>query len=522
MENHQFLSALVVNAEQMRQIEERMFAEGMPVAALMEKAALLMSARIQKLYPVTQFPKVGILVGPGHNGGDALVIARELHLQGYQVFIYCPFDKLKELTEQHFRYAQFLGIAITREIERLEGCDFLIDGLFGFGLTRGLSGRVAEAIEFVNQRSRPVVNIDLPSGIHTDTGEVLGTAIRATHSLCLGLWKLAYFQDQALPYLGKVERIDFGIPLSVVNAVLGSTQPIQLVTSELFQRSLPLPRSLLTHKYQQGHLLLICGSRRYAGGAILTGLGARASGVGMLSIAVPESLKALLVSHLPEALIIECPETETGVIAQLPDLAQDFTKYDVIAAGPGLTLDALPIIEQVLTAPVPLILDADGLNALAQLGTQDYLSQREQPTILTPHLGEFRRLFPYISNPNQDRIQAVQQAAKQYQATVLFKGARTAIASPNGQTWLVPNSTSALARGGSGDVLTGLMGGILAQKLNNAQLLGQFVALAAYWHAQAALLAVQDRTELGVDAFTLSQYLTPACQYLLNNNQKLS
>ncbi len=512
MENHQSLSAIVVNTEQMRQIEERMFAEGMPVAALMEKAALLMSARIQQLYPLTNFPKVGILVGPGHNGGDALVIARELHLQGYQVLIYSPFDKFKELPNQHFRYAQFLGIAITQDIQPLESCDFLIDGLFGFGLTRCLSGVVAEAIEQVNQRSRPVVSIDLPSGIHTDTGEVLGTAIRATHSLCLGLWKLAYFQDQALPYLGKVERIDFGIPASIVNEVLDPTQRIQVVTPDLFRRSLPLPRPLLTHKYQQGHLLLICGSRRYAGGAILTGLGARASGVGMLSIAVPQSLKPLLVSHLPEALIIECPETESGAIAQLPELAQDFTKYDVIAVGPGLTLDALPIIEQVLTAPVPLILDADGLNCLAQLGTQNCLSQRAQPTILTPHLGEFRRLFPHILNPNHDRIQAVQQAAKQYQATVLFKGARTAIASPRGQTWLIPESTPALARGGSGDVLTGLMGGLVAQQVNNTKILGQLVATAAYWHAQAGLLAAQERTELGVDAFTLSQYLIPVCQ----------
>ncbi|MEB3309297.1 MAG: NAD(P)H-hydrate dehydratase [Snowella sp.] len=511
MVNHQSLSAIVVNTQQMRQIEERMFAEGMPVAALMEKAALLMSARIQELYPLAQFPNVGVLVGPGHNGGDALVIARELFLQGYQVLIYSPFDKLKELPHQHFRYAQFLGIVITRDIEQLESCDFLIDGLFGFGLTRPLSGRVAEAIQFINQRSRSIVSIDIPSGIHTDTGEVLGIAVQATHSLCLGLWKLAYFQDQALPYLGKVDRIDFGIPASIVNEVLDPASLIQLVTPDLFQRSLPLPRPVLTHKYQQGHLLLICGSRRYAGGAILTGLGARASGVGMLSIAVPESLKPLLVSHLPEALILECPETETGAIAELPDLAQDFAKYDVIAAGPGLTLDALPIIEQVLTAPVPLILDADGLNALAQLGT-NYLNQREQSTILTPHLGEFRRLFPQIINPNHDRIQAVQQAATQHQATVLFKGARTAIASPEGQIWLIPNSTPALARGGSGDVLTGLMGGILAQQSNHFQPLVQSVAVAAYWHAQAGLLAAKERTELGVDAFTLSQYFIPACQ----------
>ena len=505
---------VLVNAEQMRQVEEQLFANGMPVSALMEKAALLMSDRIQELYPIDQYKHIGILVGPSHNDGDALVIARELWLKNYQVLVYSPFEKIKELTACHAQYAQFLGISFTEDIQLLENCDLLVDGLFGFGLTRPLAGWIADVIEQVNQWSQPIISIDLPSGIHTDTGEVLGIAIKATHSFCLGLWKLAFFQDQALEHLGKIERLNFGIPEAVVKKVISDASSVKIVTPNLARRSLPLSRPLLTHKYQQGHLLLICGSRRYAGGAILTGLGARASGVGMLSIAVPQSLKPLLVSHLPEALIIDCPETETGAIAELPDLAQDFEKYTVIAAGPGLTLEALPIIEKVLTAPVPLILDADGLNCLAQLGTVSGLTKRTQPTILTPHLGEFQRLFPEISLANGDRIQAVQQAAKQSQAIILFKGARTAIASPDGQTWVIPESTPALARGGSGDVLTGLMGGILAQ---NAQApLEQLVATSAWWHAQAGLLAVKERTELGVDAWTLSQYLIPTCQQLLS------
>lgn len=505
---------VLVNAGQMRQVEEKLFANGMPVSALMEKAALLMSDRLQELYPLGQYQHIGILVGPGHNGGDALVIARELWLKDYQVLVYYSFEKVKELTACHAQYAQFLGISFTQDIKLLQNSDLLIDGLFGFGLTRPLVGWIAEAIAQVNQWSQPIVSIDLPSGIHTDTGEILGIAIKATHSFCLGLWKLAFFQDQALEYLGKVERLDFGIPKKVVKEIISDSSSIKIVTPNLVKRSLPLSRPLLTHKYQQGHLLLICGSRRYAGGAILTGLGARASGVGMLSIAVPQSLKPLLVSHLPEALIIDCPETETGAIAELPDLASNFGNYTVIAAGPGLTLDALPIIKKVLTAPVPLILDADGLNCLAQLGTVSGLAKRNSPTILTPHLGEFRRLFPEISLVNGDRIQAVQQAAKYSQAIILFKGARTLISNPDGQTWVIPESTPALARGGSGDVLTGLMGGILAQNAQDP--LEKLVAIAAWWHAQAGILAVKERTELGVDAWTLSQYLIPTCQQLLS------
>jgi ADP-dependent NAD(P)H-hydrate dehydratase / NAD(P)H-hydrate epimerase len=254
--------------------------------------------------------------------------------------------------------------------------------------------------------------------------------------------------------------------------------------------------------------LLICGSRRYAGGAILTALGARGSGVGMLSIAVPESLKHLLVSHLPEALVIGCPETETGAIAQLqlPEKTQ-LNAFSAIAIGPGLTKDATSIVQEVLSCDRPLVLDADGLNILAQLGTIPTLQKRQATTILTPHTGEFARLFPDIADAKQDRVKAVREAAAQSGAVVLLKGARTAIANPQGSVWINPESTPALARGGSGDVLTGLLGGLLAQGVNKDIAVEDIVATAAWWHAQAGILAANERTELGVDAFTLSQYL---------------
>jgi ADP-dependent NAD(P)H-hydrate dehydratase / NAD(P)H-hydrate epimerase len=243
-------------------------------------------------------------------------------------------------------------------------------------------------------------------------------------------------------------------------------------------------------------------------GAILTALGARASGVGMLSIAVPESLKPLLVSHLPEALIIGCPETETGAIAhlQLPQKT-DMSSFNAIACGPGLTLDATPIFPEVISSEVSLVLDADGLNILAQMGTIPTLKKRQALTVLTPHTGEFQRLFPDIADPKQDRVKAVQEAAVQSGAVVLLKGARTAIANAQGAIWINPESTPALARGGSGDVLTGLIGGLLAQAATKEIPVEDIVATGAWWHSQAGILAAQERTELGVDAFTLTQYL---------------
>lgn len=509
MDRREKISQVVVNAEQMRDIEGRVFAAGMPVAALMEKVGGLISRRIQALYPCWQ-QRVGILVGPGHNGGDALVVARELHFQGYEVVVYCPFSKLKELNSQHAQYVASLGIPCFDSLEALQECDFLIDGLFGFGLERSLSDPAEKAVNQLNEWSKPVLSIDLPSGLHTDTGEVLGTAVRATRTFCLGLWKLGLLQDQALDYVGTPELIDFDIPLADVQAVLGDSPSIQRITRTRAIATLPLPRPPVTHKYKQGHLLLICGSRRYSGGAILTGLGARASGVGMLSIAVPKSLQPLLVAQLPEALIIGCPETESGAIAelQLPEKT-DLSSFNAIACGPGLTHDATPILQGVLESDRPLVLDADGLNILANLGTIPTLSQRQAPTVLTPHAGEFKRLFPDSSDPMKDRVSAVRTAAQQSGAVVLLKGARTAVANPSGSVWINPESTPALARGGSGDVLTGLLGGLVAQAFSRQLPLDAIVATAAWWHSQAGILAAQERTELGVDAFTLTQYLMP-------------
>ena len=497
----------IVTAAQMRDIEARIFTAGMPVAALMEKVGGLISQRLQAI--ISPEECVGILVGPGHNGGDALVVARELHFHGYQVWIYQPFAKLKELTSQHFQYAVSLGIPCYQEISQLPNSDFLIDGLFGFGLEREITDSVAAAINHFNARNQPIISIDIPSGLHTDTGEVLGTAIQANYTFCLGLWKQGLLQEQALPYIGKAELIDFDMPSSDIHAVLGNVPQIKRITKTTALSTLPLPRPLTTHKYKQGHLLLICGSQRYAGGAILTGLGARASGIGMLSIAVPESLRMLLVSHLPEALIIGCPETATGAIAnlQLPENI-DINSFTTIACGPGLTKDSISLLPQIIKCECPLVLDADALNILAQIGTIPTLKPRKSATVLTPHTGEFQRLFPNIAYT--DRIKAVQTAAQESGAVVLLKGARTAISNPQGSSvWINPESTPALARGGSGDVLTGLLGGLLAQMMNKEIVIEDIVATAAWWHSQAGILAAETRTELGVDAFTLTQYLLP-------------
>lgn len=535
------LSKFIVNATQMQAIETRVFEAGMPVAALMEKVAGLITHWIIQRY---QPCSVGILVGPGHNGGDALVVARELHLLGYTVSLFCPFDRLKPLTAQHRQYGVSLGLPLYSEIEPMGSCDLLIDGLFGFGLSRALEDTLAAAVLRINAWQKPIVSIDLPSGIHTDTGAVLGCAIQSTHTLCLGLWKQAFVQAAALPYLGTPTLVDFGLPLYDIQAVIGEQPQVQRLSRAIAIATLPLTRDLNAHKYTVGNLLLIAGSRQYAGAARLAAEGAVASGVGMITLAVPASLQSAMVSALPGLLVLGCPEAPDGSIDQLPQsLSNKLDQFDAIACGPGLTPRAKNVVQTVLDSQVPLVLDADGLNIVA-MGTApgsgpdvsqspaQRLAERSAPTVITPHPGEFRRLFPDLVGLAGGE-QAL-QAAKFSQSWVVLKGARVAIATPQGHLWFNPKGTPALARGGSGDVLTGLLGGLVAQKLaslrrqstaridqppqtmESAQQVTDASLGAVWWHAQAGIFTQQRRTILGVDPLTLAKALIPTLKAQLD------
>jgi ADP-dependent NAD(P)H-hydrate dehydratase / NAD(P)H-hydrate epimerase len=506
MDRQERINRSIVTAAEMQAIERSMFGAGMPVAALMEKAALRLCDRLTQFYPSTT--TIGILVGTGHNGGDALVVARELYLQGYGVKLYCPTPPTKELTLNHLAYARCLGIPLCDNLEALQACDWLIDGLFGFGLSRPLSGEIQALIEQVNQWAKPTIALDLPSGLDADTGKPWGTAIRATKTLCLGLWKLGLLQDEALDWVGQAELIDIGLAPP-------EPQALQRVTPAWVKATLPLPKPPTTHKYEQGHLLLVVGSDRYPGAAVLAGLGARASGVGMLSIAVPRSLKPYVAAQIPDALIVACPETSHGTIDRLPpDL--DLTRYDTIACGCGLTPEAGGVVQQLLKGPRPLVLDADALNILGE-EAKLLLPHSTAATVLTPHVGEFRRLFPEQWGTAASRTEALAAAAALTGATILLKGARVAISDAAGMLRINPESTPALARGGSGDVLTGLLGGLLAQNATQGcpRPILDVVQTAAAWHALAGIYAATERTELGVDAQTLSQALLPALREFL-------
>lgn len=497
----------LVSSEQMRQVEERLFAAGMPVAALMEKVGLAIFAQLQRDFP--QAHRVGILCGTGHNGGDGLVVGRELLLSQKTVKVWLGKPDLKPLTADHARYLKALGAEFVTDIGELADCDLLIDALFGIGLNRQLADPWVGAVGWANSSGIPILSLDLPSGLNDQTGQIWGCCTRATRTYALGLWKRGLWQEAALPWVGQLHRIEFGIPGWALIELEGSPNIPQLLLQPWSH--FPPDPPLDTHKYRQGSLLIVAGSAAYAGAAVLAGLGARGSGAGMVTMAVPTELKPLIHTVLPEVLV----HAWEG-IPSVPPVSEK--PFQAVALGPGLGETRLPLLDVLLRdwTGIPWVVDADGLNGLAQLGVS-HLRQHRIQAILTPHLGEFRRLFPGI--PLDDRIEAAQRAAARSGAVVVLKGSRTVIAAPSGRCWLNPASTPALARGGSGDVLTGLIGGLLARWGGQGSLIDESILLSCacagvWWHAQTALQLVEERGLTGVDPARLAEHLPQALQTL--------
>jgi len=502
----------LVSSAQMQRLEGQIFSAGMPVAALMEKVGLAVVAQLQKDFP--QAHRIGILCGTGHNGGDGLVVGRELWLAQKSVKVWLGKPELKPLTADHARYLKALGAEFVESLEELADCDLLIDALFGIGLNRPLGEPWAGAVGWANGSGIPILSLDLPSGLNDQTGEVWGCCIRASHTYALGLWKRGLWQEAALPWVGRLRRIEFGIPPWAYPEV--EVPRLLLRPWQHFPADPPLD----THKYRQGSLLGVAGSAAYAGAAVLAGLGSRASGVGMVTMAAPAELKGVIHSALPEVLVYAWEG-----IPSLPPVAvrvsgtKSLKPFQAVAVGPGLGETRLPLLELLLRdwAGIPWVIDADGLNALAEMGVER-LPENGIQAILTPHLGEFRRLFPGI--PLGDRIEAAQRAAAQSGAVVVLKGARTVIASPTGECWVNPESTPALARGGSGDVLTGLIGGLVARRRAqagqplDAPALLSCACAGVWWHAQAAIQLARERGLTGVDPAHLAEHLPKALQSL--------
>ena len=429
---------LLLSSAAMQGLEADLFASGLPVAALMEKAGLGLAQAVLQ-WPLLEQHGLLVLVGPGHNGGDGLVVARELHNRGIAVQIWSPFSEHKPLTASHLRHAEWLGIPRLQHPPDANAPALWLDALFGLGQRRPLQGEVAQVLLQRNQSNQPLWSIDGPSGLCSDSGQPTGASTaRCSRTLVVGAWKQGLWQDCAMAWVGEQQRIELHLPAAALER-WGAGAARALWSSDATAAGAPdAAADRAASKHGRGRLRVIAGSPAYPGAARLALEGASATGLGWLEAVVPQPMDAQLWQVLPHVVL-------------QPDTAP-LERLDAVLFGPGVGGGSLPSGLQAFNGL--LLLDADGLNRLAATGeASQWLRQRQGPTWLTPHRAEFQRLFPHLAQAPP--LQAVAEAAQHCRCSVLLKGAHSLIASADGAVHQLLQSDSWAARAGLGDVLAG-------------------------------------------------------------------
>jgi len=491
---------LVLTSDGQRAVDQRAIAAGVPSSALMESAGTSAAALIRQSLDLK---RVVVVAGRGGNGGDALVVARHLHQAGMTVstFALCTPDQFSTTTavmaERFERTApdrlQFLTDTLDPLEEALGEADGVIDGLFGSGLDRPLSDRFASIVEMINAAPLQTVSLDLPSGLPSDQACPLGEAVNADLTIAMEFLKPAHLLYPARSYCGKILLARVAYP----EEVLAGLVPLARVLERAGARALLPARPPAGHKGTFGRILVIAGSVGMSGAAILCAKGALRAGAGLVTVACPASLNPILETALTEALTLPLPDEEGHLASDaIEPLTPALERADVVAIGPGLSRHqavgqiVLALLEKI---QVPIVLDADGLFLLAP--HLDGLKELSGRIVLTPHPGELSHLIGRaIDEIDADRIEATRTFATKHGVVLLLKGRPTAIGTPDGEVYLNPTGNTGLATGGSGDVLTGLVAGLLAGGASpaNAAILG------AYLHGYAADCLARDIAERAI------------------------
>jgi NAD(P)H-hydrate epimerase len=411
---------------------------------------------------------VVVFVGPGANGGDGLVAARHLHCRGLSVEVALA-TEAKSLTGEpllNFNRLAQLGLRVEPfELGYKLGVgDVVVDALFGTGLTRPIEGRAAAAIEVIEVGHRAgarVVAVDLPSGLNTDSGHPLGACVRADMTVTFGALKIGLCLEPGASLAGEVVVADISIPPEALEELPARAELLE----ERSIRALFKPRPRDSHKGRFGHLLVIAGSSGKWGAAALAARGALRSGVGLVTCVARGVSPAL--GPVPEAMTVELLGKTPLGREDLPVLLQAAEEKSALAIGPGIQRgpETAALLGQLLAEfHGPAVLDADALNALA--GSLELLHAAAGPVVLTPHPGEMARLCDLtIEQVQADRIGVARGLAQAQRLTVVLKGARTVVADPDGTVAVVPTGNPGMATGGTGDVLCGMLGSLLAQGL---------------------------------------------------------
>lgn len=510
----------LVTAQEMREIDRRAIEEyAIPSLVLMENAGRSVADAVERLLGGVKGKKVVILCGKGNNGGDGFVAARHLLQRGavLRVFLACAPEEVRgdaqvnltiwrRLEQECFQLTgsgslQLLKLALMQ-------ADAVVDALYGTGFRGKATGQAEKAIEAVNAVGKPVVAVDLPSGLEADTGQVHGPCIRATVTVTFGLPKIGLVLEPGAQYCGKLVVADISLPRALTD---GEGPGRYLLTPELVSSWLA-PRPATAHKGNFGHVLVVGGSRGMIGAACLAAQAALRAGAGLVTLAVPRGLQDVAASKLTEAMTVGLPETPEGTLSReaFSAVMELLPRKSVLALGPGLSQhpETVGLVrELVRSVSCPLVLDADGLNAFAGMGS--LLAERMAPLIVTPHPGEMGRLTgKSVAEIEADRPGHAEQYAREWRAVVVLKGARTVVASPEGYLGINTTGNPGMATGGSGDVLTGVIAAMVAQGLEPFRA----AAAAVYLHGRAGDLAAGETGEMGLVAGDILRFLPVACR----------
>lgn len=512
----------IATAQQMRELDRAAIEErGVPSLALMERAAQGVARGVRAVTGKVR-GRCAVFCGTGNNGGDGLAAARLLHRAGWEVRVYLSEsrDKLTEDAAEMARRLARLGVALRpfppeEELELLQWCarcDAFIDALFGIGLTREITGAYRLPVLLMNRFPRiPTVCADIPSGVEADTGRVLGAAVEAAATVTFTLPKAGHFVGRGGVCTGALAVCPIGIPEDLVNAL---HCPVQTVDGALVRSMLPR-RDPLAHKGDFGRLHIIGGGVGYTGAPVLAARGALRTGAGLVSLSVPEPVYPIVAGHCLESMPAPLPTAEDGTPDRrsISQALRALEGKDVCLLGPGLgrSTGAEALVCRVLTdGPLPIVLDADGLNAAAaHIDSLD--TRRGRITVLTPHDGEFARLGGGLSHG--DRLRAALNFARAHGCILVLKGRGTITALPDGRAFVNTTGNCGMAKGGSGDVLGGMIASLLAQGLPPERA----VPAAVWLHGRAGDLAAAEKGTYGMLPSDLAEYIPAAIREVTEN-----
>ncbi len=456
---------------EMAEADRLTIAAGTPGIELMETAGRAVADVVARS-PLGA--RIAIACGPGNNGGDGFVAARILAGRGYrvQLGLLGGLDRLKG--DAALAAAAWRGEVVSLAELDFHGSGVIVDALFGAGLDREIGGEAARAIETINRSGARIVAVDLPSGIQGETGQVLGVAVRATETVTFFRAKPGHVLMPGRVHVGRLTVADIGIRETVLERIAPKAA---LNRPEAWLPSLPVLK-VDGHKYDRGHAVVVSGGMTQTGAARLAAHAALRSGAGLVTLASPPDALAVNAAHLT-AVMLKRMDGADGLAALLSD-----RRLNAVGLGPGLGAIevARPLVEAALASPAAVVLDADGLSAFKAEPQQLFarIAGRPAPVVMTPHDGEFARLFPDLA-ALPGKLDRARQAAARSGAVVLLKGADTTVADPFGRAMIADNAPPYLATAGSGDTLAGIILGLVAEGMPAFEAAG-----AAVWlHGEA-------------------------------------